>query len=121
MKFALPVFIFALFASCFNPGDCLISATNYMHIQFKKKSNHTLDTAISFSYHSISVSGTDSVYRIKTATAVILLPLDINSDVTTFVFHRMKAGDTTMTAVDTLKIGYIRQGKVISPDCGAFT
>ena len=120
MKFALLIFVCLLFAGCFNPGDCLVSATNYLHIQFKKKSNHAIDTLVSFSYYSIFVSGTDSLLRVRPSTATLLLPLDVSKNVTTFIFHRISP-DSTAIATDTLQLGYNRQGKVISPDCGAFT
>lgn len=109
-----------LFASCFNEGDCLVSATNIMYIQFKKKSNHTKDTAITFAYYSISLLGVDTPLTVKPATASLLLPVDINSDATTFIFHRINA-DSTDRKHDTLQVSYNRQTRVVSRDCGAYT
>jgi len=120
MKFVPLIFITAIFVSCFNQGDCLITATNLMQIQFKKKSNHTLDTIVTFAQQSIVVPGADSVLVVKLATAALLLPLDINNNTTTFIFHRINA-DSSITATDTLQLGYVRQSKIISQDCGAFT
>lgn len=120
MKFALLLFVCFLFASCFNQGDCLVSATNYLHFQFKKNKNHALDTSITFAYYSIFVSGTDSILRVRPSTATLLLPVDVSKGTTTFIFHRINS-DSTINKLDTLQLGYTRQGKVISPDCGAFT
>ncbi len=120
MKFVLLIFICGLFVSCFDPGDCLISATNLMHIQFKTQRNQHLDTIVTFAYYSIEVSGTDSVLRVRPAVAELLLPVDISKDTTTFIFHRINA-DSSVIGTDTLRLGYVRQGKVISPACGAFT
>jgi|GEM_PF-775792 len=122
MRYLFPFFICALFASCFSEGDCLISATNYLHIQFKKKSNTTKDTAIQFAYQSISISGTSTFLVVRPATNEILIPVDISNETssTTFIFHRINA-DSTITATDLLQVGYTKQSKVISKDCGAYT
>ncbi len=118
MKFAVLILIVALFGSCFNEGDCLISATNYMHIQFKKETNIKLDTAVVLD--TIHISGTDTVLVINSATKEILLPVDIHSTTTTFVFQRTNPADSSL-AYDTLQVGYTTQSKVIAKDCGAFT
>jgi len=119
MKFAFPLLFCALFASCFNEGDCLISATNYMHVQFKKKSSITVDTAIAFT--GITVSGTDSVLTYTATVTEILLPIDIGHPTTTFIFHRINTLDSAMVATDTLQVQYTTQSKIIAPSCGAFT
>jgi hypothetical protein len=124
MKYLLIILIGGLFASCFNEGDCLVSATNIMYIQFKKKSNHTKDTAVAFAYRpSISLTGTinDSTIRVKPATTGLWLPVDINRDTTTFILHRIDPSDTIKPYDDILQVSYIRQSKVISRDCGAYT
>ncbi|MBI1769459.1 MAG: hypothetical protein HY015_06655 [Bacteroidetes bacterium] len=117
MKYIFPFFLCTLFAGCFSEGDCLISATNQLHIQFKKRSNSKLDTLITF--NSIVVSGTDVIFTLKSSTANFLLPLDTNSDSTQFIFKRVKPDNSIAT--DTLQLGYDRQGKVITKDCGAYT
>lgn len=122
MKYIFLFLICALFASCFNEGDCLITATNIMHIQFKKKSNSAIDTTIHFAYQSISFSGTDTFAIVRQAHEV-LLPIDISSSTNsaTIIFHRINIADTTIQVTDTLEIGYLKQSKVISKDCGAYT
>lgn len=51
--------------------------------------------------------------------ADILLPLNIASDSTEFIFKRV-AKDNSIVS-DTFRVGYVRQNKVISKDCGAYT
>ena len=122
MKYVFPFLICGLFASCFNEGDCLVTATNYMRIQFKKKKNTAEDTTITFSYYSIEVKEQNAVFKDVTASSQILLPLDVNqaSDSTTFIIHRINA-DSSKYATDTLIVSYSKQAKVISKDCGAHT
>ncbi|MGC4020877.1 MAG: DUF6452 family protein [Cyclobacteriaceae bacterium] len=119
MKLVFPVLLCLLFASCFNEGDCLISATNFIHIQFKKKSNHTVDTLVLFNY--IYFVGTDSGIS-KFQASEILLPVNINADSssTGYIFQ-ISSLDSTLTENDTLRVSYARQSKVITKDCGAYT
>ena len=122
MKYIFLFLICALFASCFNEGDCLITATDIMHVQFKKKSNSALDTLMYFSYHSVSFSGSDTFLIVKPYASELLLPLEINSSTnsTTVIFHRINP-DSTIQETDTLQIGYSKQSRVITKDCGAYT
>lgn len=103
--------------SCFNDGNCLITATNFMHIQFKSQ-NTKLDSALDLT--TIYVSGTDSILVVNAAEKEILLPLDIHSNTTTFVLQRTNSSNT-LSGSDTLTVGYSAQSKVIAKDCGAFT
>lgn len=119
IKFVPLVFIVLLLASCFSEGDCLISATNKLHIQFKKKSNHALDTTIAFT--GISVSGSDSIVVFKSLVKEILIPADIHNTFTKLIFHRINTADSSVTATDTLQVSYTKQTKVITRDCGAYT
>jgi len=121
MKFAVLMFVSLVLASCFNEGDCLISATNYVHFQFKKKTNITTDTTVAFT--SITVSNSNSALIQDSLASELLIPLDIGMDATstTFVFHIINPNDSSVTATDTLQVNYTKQSKVISRDCGAFT
>src|SRR6185369_12480597 len=96
MKYLFLFLIGALFASCFNEGDCLVSATNQLHIQFKKKLNNKADSLIVF--NSIVVSGTDTILTSTVAVAEILLPVNVNSDSTLFVFNRLNPLDSSNVA-----------------------
>jgi hypothetical protein len=117
MKFVILLIIGLFLGSCFNDGNCIITATNYMHIQFKKLSNAKLDTALDLT--TIYISGTDSVLLVNSSTTQILVPLDIHSNTTTFVIQRADANSVVTS--DTLKVGYSAQSKIIAKDCGAFT
>jgi hypothetical protein len=119
MKYFFPFFICALFASCFNEGDCLVTATNYMRVQFKKKKNSSEDTVVTF--YSIVMRGQDTLPAFY-SNSQILLPLNLSQDssATTFIIHRINS-DTSKNAIDTLTISYTKQTKIISKDCGAYT
>ncbi|MBS1680260.1 MAG: hypothetical protein JST48_00965 [Bacteroidetes bacterium] len=119
MRITLLIFICALFSACFSEGDCLVSATNYMHIQFKKRSNHKLDTSVIFNY--IYFGGSDSALG-KTQATELLLPVDINNARTNteFIFQ-IANSDNSKQQTDTLQVGYTRQGEVITKDCGAYS
>jgi hypothetical protein len=117
MKFAMFLLIAVLSGSCFSDGNCLITATNYVHIQFKKETNK-LDSALDLT--AIYVSGTDTSLVINAATSEILLPIDIHSNTTTFILQRTNSLNKPPVS-DTLRVGYSTQSKVIAKDCGAFT
>ncbi len=107
-----------LLSGCFTQGDCLVSATNMMRIQFKKK-NTKSDTAVTIT--AIEISGTDSLLVPTSALTEISIPVNGRADTTRFIIHRTKAIDNTITGVDTLTVQYDIQGSVATPDCGAFT
>jgi hypothetical protein len=105
-------------SGCFTQGDCLVSASNLVRIQFKKK-NTTKDTSVAVT--AIQVSGTDSIIGYKSSSTELLIPLNGKADTTQFILHRLNVNDSTITATDTLTLGYQVQGSVATPDCGAFT
>jgi hypothetical protein len=117
MKFAVFLLIGVLFGSCFNDGNCIITATNYMHIQFKKETTKT-DSALDLT--TIYISGADSILAVNAATKEILLPLDIHHPTTLFILQRSNAAKSGLVS-DTLLVGYTAQSKVITKECGAFT
>src|SRR5579859_7048800 len=100
MKYALLIAMGLIFWSCFNEGDCIITATNYMEIQFKKKSNHSLDSLVAFT--SIRISGTDSTLVFSSVTSAINIPVDIHHDTTRFILNRVNTSDSTLVGSDTL-------------------
>jgi hypothetical protein len=113
MKYIGLMLICVLFGSCLNDGDCLITATNNMHVQFKTHRDNKTDTSITIT--SIFISGTDSALVPGTALTQILLPVDIHRDTTTYIFKYANAPS------DTLQVSYSGQTKIIAKDCGAFT
>ena len=116
MKFAALGLICVLLGSCLNDGNCLITATNYMHIQFKKESNSKLDTLVNLTTIFVSGANPDSILKINSATNEILLPVNIHSNATTFIFNYENSSTS-----DTLQVGYTTQSKIIAKECGAFT
>jgi hypothetical protein len=118
MKFAGLILICVFFGSCLNDGNCLITSTNNIHIQFKKESNHKLDTALVIK--TISISGTDSIIKVNTSASEVLIPIDIHSNTTSIVIRHTNS-DSTNVGLDTLQVSYTGQSKVIAKDCGAFT
>ena len=92
-----------------------------MHIQFKKRRSVKEDTTITFAYNSVEILGKSVALTYRPAASEILLPLDIDPSAssTTFIFHRIYA-DTSQQAIDTIEIGYVKQSKVITKDCGAY-
>lgn len=118
MRIILLFVVCAVMSSCFTQGDCLVSATNLMRIQFKKK-NTTTDTAVTITY--IEISGTDTLLSDSAAVSGLLLPLNGKADTTRFIIHRIKASDPTVRGTDTLTVKYNVQGSVATSDCGAYT
>ncbi|MBS1487655.1 MAG: hypothetical protein JST43_08700 [Bacteroidetes bacterium] len=119
MKYIGLLLIVALFGSCFSEGDCLVRATNQMYIQFKKKTNTSLDTSVYFM--NVTVSGTDSIFKFSAPVTNLLLPLDIAHDTTSYIFKRINSADSTQNIpADTLIVTYNAQTKVLGKDCGAY-
>jgi len=87
-----------------------------MHIQFKKASNNKLDTAVNLTTIFVSGASPDSILKINAAVNEILLPVNIHSNATTFIFNYENS-----STPDTLQVGYTTQSKIIAKDCGAFT
>ena len=110
MKYIFALFIVGLVIGCFSEGDCLVTATNQLHIQFKKRTNSAKDTAVVF--NSISVSGNASA---SITSQEFLLPLNTESDSTLIIFDRASA-----TKPDSILLVYNRKNKVITKECGAY-
>jgi len=117
MKYVGIIVICVVLGSCLNDGNCIITATNTMHIQFKTHRDHKTDTTIDIKAIYISGTAPDSASGLAPTTALkeILLPIDIHRDTTTFIFQY---SDGTS---NTLQVNYSGQTKIIAKDCGAFT
>lgn len=113
MKYIFAFFVAGLVLGCFSEGDCLITATNQLHLQLKKRSNSAKDTSVAF--NSITISGAGK-FSVVNPIHEFLLPLNINSDSTLLVFERANS-----SSLDSILLGYVRQSKVITKDCGAYT
>ena len=113
MKYVFALFVGGLVVGCFSEGDCLITATNQIHLQLKKRTNSAKDTLVTFNSISISGGGTSAV---PVTVHEFLLPLNIHSDSTLLVFNRANANSP-----DSILLGYTRQSKIITKECGAYT
>jgi len=112
VKAVLLIFLIFLSGSCFNQGDCLITASGYTRIDFYQKANKQLKP-IAFS--SISVSSGDTIlYYDSISTSTLLLPVNPNRDTTRFTLNY--EGNS-----DFITVRYSTETRIISPDCGAFT
>ncbi|HEY5824400.1 MAG TPA: hypothetical protein VIT44_08545 [Cyclobacteriaceae bacterium] len=117
-----------LFSSCFDKGDCLITNSTLINIDFKKKTNSSLDTAIRFT--SIEIIGSDTVlYSDDTKKhQQVNLPVDPFQTEAGFIFHypdsiRMvdNKNDTIKFKSDTLKFSYRNETVILNSDCPALT
>lgn len=113
MRYIFAFFVGVLVIGCFSEGDCLVTATNQLHIQLKKRTNSAKDTAVTF--NSITLSGVAQISGTVTLQE-FLLPLNIKSDSTLIIFNRANSSKP-----DSILLGYSRQSKVITKDCGAYT
>jgi hypothetical protein len=115
------VFLFLLLvltSSCFNQGDCVITATNKVKIALQKKLDGTPRSTVFLSIEE--VHGADTLListndpNNPTLVTTLTLPLNPNYDSTTFVMLR---DDSTLFH---LTLGYSTYTKIIATDCGAF-
>jgi hypothetical protein len=122
MKYIFIFFVGGLFLGCFNEGDCLITATNGLHIQFKKKLNSSTDTvnlsSVVIAGQTITIPSPSIPSSIAASSHIteIILPLNNDSDSTLIVFNIANS-----SAPDSILLGYVRQAKVISKECGVYT
>jgi hypothetical protein len=107
--FLIGLIIFVL-SSCLSDPNCIITASNEIKIQFKKKGTDSLKFV---TFPSITSSGTDKTTSMDSATAIRLY---VNPRDTTTTFKFQHDG-----IEDTLRIKYFQQTIVISPECGAYT
>jgi hypothetical protein len=114
----LVCFVVLLFSSCYDKGDCLITNSTLINIQFKKKTNSSKDTAISFT--SIEIIGADSVLLTNandtTKRSQISLPVDPFKTEAGFIFHYRNN-----RTIDTLKFAYRNETVILNSECPALT
>ena len=108
-KAVLALFLIFFSSSCFNQGDCLITASPYTKIDFYQKKDKT-PKIITFSY--VEVFGAGTAYQ-DSVVSSLLLPVDPNGDTTRFVLHYEDKSDF-------ITVKYSSITRIISPECGAF-
>jgi len=120
LKRAIFLILTVLLASCFDEGNCLVSASNVLKIDFKQKTNHSLDDtvrikSIQFSNY-IAVATTDSIIY------GLLLPLSSDSSAVTIrVIRRVFVSNAFVNDTLSLKLGFSTYSKVVTTTCGAYT
>jgi len=110
-----------LFSSCYDKGDCLVTNSTLINIQFKKRTDSSIDTAVRFS--SIEIMGTPLVITGDTTT-IMYLPVDPSKTEAGFIFHYQdsirtinKTTDTLKFKPDTLKFTYRNETVIPNSDC----
>lgn len=112
MKAVLLIFLIFLCSSCFNQGDCLITASGYTKIDFYEKANKQ-PKHIVFSSFTASSNGT-ILYQDSVSASTLLLPVNPDGDTTRFTLNYDGKSDF-------ITVTYSSETRIISPDCGAFT
>ena len=110
MKAVLLIFLIFLSSSCFNQGDCLITASGYTRIDLYEKANKQPKR---IKFDSISVSGTESILYRDSVMTTLFLPVNPKSDTTLFTLNYDGKSDF-------ITVKYSAETRIISPDCGAF-
>lgn len=110
-KYLLFAFLAIVSSSCFDQGDCLITATNLMQVKLLNKTDRK---PYPIKFTSVTVSGSNSIlYKDKEATT-LLLPVNPGQSSTTFTLNYG-------TTASTITVSYSQEIRVIAVDCGAFT
>jgi hypothetical protein len=112
-----------LFSSCYDKGDCLITNSSYINIEFKKRTNSAKDTTIKFT--SIEIIGSDIVFdTIAAKTKTVSLPVDPFAIEAGFIFHykdSVNSSGTIKFDPDTIKFTYRNETIILNSDCPALT
>lgn len=109
--------ICVLMASCYDQGDCILTSSNLVRIDFYD--SKATANAKNITYDSALVLPTNYLFfydstRAPASVSAILLPVDPTESETTFIMFYDKK-------VDTLVFSYTTQSKVLAPDCGTFS
>jgi len=112
VKAVLLIFLIFLSSSCFNQGDCVITASGYTRIDFYQKANRQ-PKLITFSAITVSGGGTILHQDSVSASTFLLLPVNPNGDTTRFTLDYDGKSDF-------ITVKYSTEMRIISPDCGAF-
>ena len=110
VKAVLLIFLIFLSSSCFNQGDCLITASGYTRIDLYDKANRRPKL---IAFDSIAVSGTESILYRDSIRTTIFLPVNPREDTTRFTLNYDGKSDF-------ITVKYSAETRIISPDCGAF-
>ena len=111
-KAVLLIFLIFLSSSCFNKGDCLITASELTRIDLYQKTDKQPKTVL---FSSITVSGYGTTLQQDSVNSpTLLIPVNPNGDTTRFTFNYGEKSDF-------ITVSYSSATRIIAPDCGAFT
>ena len=111
-KAVLLIFLIFLSSSCFNKGDCLITASELTRIDLYQKTDKQPKTVL---FSSITVSGYGTTLQQDSVnSSTLLMPVNPNGDTTRFTFNYDEKSDF-------ITVTYSSATRIIAPDCGAFT
>jgi len=111
-KAVLLIFLIFLSSSCFNKGDCLITASELTRIDLYQKTDKQPKTVL---FSSITVSGYGTTLQQDSVnSSTLLIPVNPNGDTTRFTFNYGEKSDF-------ITVSYSSATRIIAPDCGAFT
>ncbi len=111
-KAVLLIFLIFLSSSCFNKGDCLITASELTRIDLYQKSDKQPKTIL---FLSIKTSGYGTTLQQDSVnSSTLLIPVNPNGDTTRFTFNYGEKSDF-------ITVSYSSATRIIAPDCGAFT
>lgn len=113
----LPSFIILLFSACLSEPDCLVTASNFVRIDLKRTDTNLVNTV---KFILIRVQGTDTLFYQDQKASSLILPVNPSTEQTTFHFEYKNSLDTTVLMSDSMTLAYVRQYKVISPECGGY-
>ncbi len=110
LMFAVSCVVWA--AGCNEDPDCFTPFTTRVTVKFVKLT--TLEDSVQIT-ESVKILGFDQVYYADTDTAIYQLPIDIESDTTTYI---ITTTETDTLRIDTLILAYNRSIRYVSAECG---
>lgn len=96
--------------SCFEEGDCLVTNSNIVVVDFRKVADKKAVQPVAIS--SVDVLGGVNLYR-NQELSQLKLPVDPHLTETHFIIRQA-------SKTDTLGFSYRNQSVVLAPDCGAY-
>jgi hypothetical protein len=101
-------------ASCYDQGDCILTSSNWIRVDFYNSQKRAEPKAILFDSALAFPPGLIVKDTFPPSRATIYLPVDPTQNQTTFLIYYDKK-------VETLVFSYTTQSKVLSPDCGTYS
>ena len=104
----------SLLSACDPEEPCIALSTSRYKTGFLELDASGVPVPLVLNFDSVYAVGSDSIFYRRTEAGISKLELNLNaaSDTSTFIF---RTGETT---ADTLQLAYIRNFRLISPECG---